>query len=252
MDENTKNNLEIWNRNKLYNPFTKRKIKLNGKTYIKLKNLYEELFTQNLNDYKYFRKNKIDPILLEQVDPDKSFSYKYKWNPYSGEKLNEIDENGPLFFDCNSLINYFYVNRLNNLWIPSHNEGEFIVEGHFGDALGKYPDFNIKGRGTHKQWHLFRLPIIDCYVPKNNSLKYITMGPILSDKDLKKIYKLSNKNIYKKTYKKKIPNLLKLKKIYDKAIDPFKQYDNLNLEKNEIELIKFDLNTSAVKELINI
>ena len=78
------------------------------------------------------------------------------------------------------------------------------------------------------------------------------MGPILSDKDFKKIYKLSNKNIYKKTYKKKIPNLLKLKKIYDKAIDPFKQYDNLNLEKNEIELIKFDLNTSAVKELINI
>ena len=203
MDDNTKNNLEIWNRNKLYNPFTKRKIKLNGKTYNKLQNLYLELFSQNLNDYKYFRKNKIDPILLEQVDPNKTFSFKYKWNPYSGEKLDEIDENGPLFFDCNSLINYFYVNRLNNLWIPSHNEGDFLVEGHFGDALGKYPDFNIKGRGTHKQWHLFRLPIIDCYVPKNNSLKYITMGPILSDKDLKKIYKLSNKNTYKKTYKKK-------------------------------------------------
>ena len=73
MDENTKNNLEIWNRNKLYNPFTKRKIKLNGKTYIKLKNLYDELFNQNFNDYKYFRKNKIDPILPEQIDPNKSF-----------------------------------------------------------------------------------------------------------------------------------------------------------------------------------
>ena len=36
-----------------------------------------------------------------------------------------------------------------------------------------------------------------------HSLKYITMGPILSDNDLKKIYKLSNKNTYKKTYKKK-------------------------------------------------
>ena len=94
----------------------------------------------------------------------------------------------------------------------------FLQEGHFGDALGKSPDFNIKGRGTHKQWHLFRLPIIDCYVPKNNSLKYITMGPILSDKDLKKIYKLSNKNTYKKTYKKKIPNLLKLKKFMIKQL----------------------------------
>ena len=66
----------------------------------------------------------------------------------------------------------------------------------------------------------------------NNSLKYITMGPILSDKDLKKIYKLSNKNIYKKTYKRKRPNLIKLKNLYSKAVDPFKQYDNLNLDKN--------------------
>jgi len=203
MDENTKNKLELWNRNKLFNPFTKRKIKLNSKTYNKLKNLYEESFTQKLNDYKYFRVNKIDPISLEEIDPNTAFSFKYKWNPYTGERLNEIDENGSLLFDCNSLIYYFYTNRLNNLWIPSHNEGDFFVEGHYGDALGKFPDFEIKGRGSHKEWHLFRLPIIDCYVPKNSSLKYITMGPILSDKDLKKIYKLSNKNAYKKTYKKK-------------------------------------------------
>merc|ERR1711988_1856586 len=158
--------------------------------------------TQKLNDYKYFRINKIDPI-----------------------SLDEIDENGSLLFDCNSLIYYFYTNRLNNLWIPSHMKVIFFVEGHYGDALGKSPDFEIKGRGSHKEWHLFRLPIIDCYVPKNSSLKYITMGPILSDKDLKKIYKLSNK------------------KIYDKAIDPFNQYDDLNLDKSEIDLIKFDLNT---------
>jgi hypothetical protein len=77
------------------------------------------------------------------------------------------------------------------------------------------------------------------------------MGPILSDKDIKKIYKLSNKNTYKRTYKRKRPNLLKLKKIYDKAVDPFKQYNDLNLDKNDIDLIKFDLNTTAVKELIN-
>lgn len=250
MDDNTKNKLELWNRNKLFNPFTKRKIKLNSKTYIKLKKLYEESFSEQLNDYKHFRIHKIDPITLEPIDPDNAFSFKYKWNPYTGEKLDEIDENGPLLFDCNSLIHYFYVNRLNNLWIPSHNEGDFFVEGHYGDAVGKYPDFNIAGRGTHKQWYLFRLPIIDCYVPKNSSLKYITMGPVLSDKDLKKIYKLSNKNSYKKNYKRKRPNLLKLKKIYDKAIDPFKQYDNLDLDKNEIDLIKFDLNTTAVKELI--
>mgnify|MGYP003345386419 FL=1 len=76
------------------------------------------------------------------------------------------------------------------------------------------------------------------------------MGPVLSDKDLKKIFKLSNKNSYKKIYKKKRPNLLKLKKLYDKAIDPFKQYDNLDLDKNDIDLIKFDLNTTAIKELI--
>ena len=93
MDENTKNKLELWNRNKLFNPFTKRKIKLNSKTYNKLKKLYEESFTQILNDYKYFRINKIDPISLEQINPDNSFSFKYKWNPYTGEKLNEIDEN---------------------------------------------------------------------------------------------------------------------------------------------------------------
>ena len=62
-----------------------------------------------------------------------------------------------------------------------------------------------------------------------------------------KIY-LSN---YKRTYKRKRPNLLKLKKIYDKAVDPFKQYNDLNLDKNDIDLIKFDLNTTAVKELIN-
>ena len=118
----------------------------------------------------------IDPLLHEKLpfydkhDKKDLFSFKYKWNSYTGEREN-IDENGPLYFDPIALIHYFYVNRLNNLWI-SNNNG---FKGYYGDALGNGPDFYIAGRGDFRNWYLFRLPIPDCYLHKEHNNQVVTM-----------------------------------------------------------------------------
>ena len=69
-----------------------------------------------------------------------------------------------LYFDPNTLIHYFYINRLKNLWIDESIEDGNYYQGHYGYAVGNGPDFEIKGRGKHPDWYLFRLPIIDCYM----------------------------------------------------------------------------------------
>ncbi len=265
----TNEQLSEWFNNKTSNPVSKRKIKINGPIYKKIYKLYKQRIKINdtnnsnienkiFNNYENYRRNKIDPILLidlplNNMQEKDLFKFDLKWNPYTGERLKEKDINGPLYFDPNILINYFYINRLNNLWIDEYFDGNDYIQGHYGDALGKYPNFEIKGRGKHPDWYLFRLPIIDCYFDKDHSLQTVTMGPILNDKEIKRIYTLSKryKIFYKDMFGIKRPNIIKMKHHYDNAVNPNIEYNSLeDLSKDEINQIKFDINSAAVKELI--
>ena len=198
-----------WNKNKFVNPKTKRKIKLNGPVYKRYRRFYENLINEKIKKnemkiidrYLTHRRNKIDPLLLSELPIDDKynikdlFKFKYKWNPYSGERL-EKDKNGPLYFDPDTLIHYFYTDRLKELWKPGYYQNGDWYEGYYGDAVGNGPEFKISGRGKHPDWYLFRLPIPDGYLIEGHCEQSVTMGPILSDKEIKEIYKLSKR--YKK------------------------------------------------------
>lgn len=246
--------LEKWKLQPNINPLTNRKIKINGPTYKKYEKMYNKFFQDKVCNYTRHRKDKIDPLTLFQLELSNSeiFKYEYEWNPYTGEKLNIKDPNGPLCFDPNNLIHFFYLNRLKYLWTKGHYEGLNYIQGHFGDAVGNGPDFEIVNRGKHPDWYLFRLPIIDEYLKKDHCLQSVTMGPILSDKEIKLIQKLSDRKRFRITYGYRRPNLFKMKKIYERAINKNDNYDEIlgDIPKNEIKEIKYNVNTNAVKELI--
>ena len=218
---------------------------------------------EKVDNYECYRRNKIDPILLLDLPLNNMkvkdlFKFEYKWNPYTGERLSEKDECGPLYFDPNSLIHYFYINRLNNLWIPESYIGNDYIQGHHGDALGKFPNFEIVGRGEHPEWYLFRLPIIDCYLMKDHFLQSVTMGPILTNAEIKQIYSLSKryKKFYKDTFGYHRPNIIRMKELYDDAVNPCDMihtlYNNIDtVSEHEMEQIKFQMNSDAVKTLIS-
>lgn len=273
----THDELNMWSLSKLINPRTNRKIKEFGPTYNILQIAYNKYKT-NLtyindntnnktnttmsiskyfnNQYNEMRKNKIDPLLQIELPYDyytdnNIFKFYHKWDPYTGIR-NGIDENGPLCFDPDALIHYYYVNRLNHLWV----QGDSQFQGYYDSGMGNGPDFFIKGRGNHNDWYLFRLPIYDCYLPDNHSQQFVTMGPILTDDEIKTIDSLAqsyNRNYYLK-YNKRRPSLLRLKKIYDDAIsktptlniDPmFEQYLQNN-DPEYINILRYKKNKLAV------
>ena len=97
--------LNIWWHNKYINPKTNRKIKKYGKTYSKL--LKECLEGNHINDnYSNIRNTLIDPLTFINLESKNNiFSYKYCWDPLTGEILGK-DPRGALNFDPDSLIHY--------------------------------------------------------------------------------------------------------------------------------------------------
>ena len=203
-----------------------------------------EYDSMTLETYRIKRLFKIDPISNEKIPPGFIFEFPYKWNPYTGERC-EIDIVGPLCFHALTLYEYFYKNRLNGLWNPAQDQ----FEGYYGDLLGTGQNIEIKSRGQNPQKYLFRLPIIDCYLTNNHNNSIVTMGPILTDKEIEEIDKIIVvTNNYRLT--------LKIMKIYydnsiadhipETKIDEFKQsFPHLNdqerLEKYNrmyVELLK--------------
>jgi hypothetical protein len=252
----TKNELDKWSKTTNINPRTGRKIKINGPIY-KILLSYLEI---NIDNYSEYRSTNVDPILMTGLplvgySEHKYFKFKYKWNPYTGER-QEIDKNGYLSFDPDTLIYYFYNNRLNYLW---ESTNDLNYTGYFGDAVGNGPNFEIKGRGTHPDWYLFRLPIIDCYLHKDHCHQSVTMGPILTNKEINEIDRLAKtyKNNYKNKFKMKRPRLKKIKALYDEAID---NNPKLDIEAEVIPFVdpllikklQHNINIKAVKKLIKI
>ena len=178
---------------------------IDSKTKINKSEDYDKTTTET---YRAKRLLKLDPLTDEIIPPYMEFSYKYKWNPYNGE-ITGIDPIGPLVFNALNLYKYFLNNKLNGLWIPPIN-----------DENG-----NFDSRGEHPQKYLFRLPIIDCYLPKNYNFSVITMGPLLNDDDINNIDN-TLKEYYKNNY---YPSIMQIKKLYDEAIT--NNYDIIELRR---------------------
>jgi len=243
--------LNIWWHNKKINPYTKRRIKKNGKVYKKL--LKECLVEKHIIDNYYnFRNVYMDPLLhlkLPLQNNKPLFEYKYCWEPLTGEVL-DIDPRGSLYFDPDSLVHYFYTNRLRYLW----NEGDINFSGNYGDALGNGPDFYIPGRGYSLHYYLFRLPINDAFCD-TLSKQQTTIGPILNFDDIFNLYQLSCSygDNYKNLYGIDRPNILDIYTLYHEAIKKNiidkKLQDDLLLSREDIENNKFISNKLAVDKL---
>ena len=236
----TKNELLLW-KSTNRNPRTKRPIKQTSKLGLYFKKEYEKVFLPK-DSYIQYRNKKVDPLLminLPVINRKPLFKFEYKWNPYSGKRL-EKDPRGKLYFDPDCLIHYFYSNRLNHLWIPQTEE----YTGHYGDAIGNGPDFNVPGRGKHPDWYLFRLPLLDGYIETNNCGQAVTLGPKLLFKEIEQIHKfaLTYKNNFYKTYGYPRPNLIYLYVIYHQAIS---KHPNLSISKDLDE----NLDSETRKEL---
>tara|TARA_B100000424_G_C22873154_1_gene464960 strand:- start:489 stop:1082 length:594 start_codon:yes stop_codon:yes gene_type:complete len=194
----------------------------------------------------------MDPLIripLPIIKNKKVYEYKYCWDPLTGEILG-LDPRGPLYFDPDTLIHYFYTNRLKYLW----NDGDINFTGSYGDGLGNGPHFNIPGRGISLHYYLFRLPIPDAYCDNINT-QQITIGPILGLDEIVKIYNLSLEygDNYKNTFGRERPNLLEIYDLYNDAIR--KNTIDINLQNTllltdeELENNKYLPNKLAVDKL---
>lgn len=209
---------------------------------------------QTTGYYCAIRKTKVDPILEVDVDEKFAFKFKYQWDPYTGVRTI-VDPHGPLYFDPDSIIRYFYSVRLNNLWNPPVGE----YEGYYGDAVGNGPDFHIKGRGTFPDYNIFRLPIIDCYLTNDHNKQFVTLGPILTEDEIKEIASLANKkdsirgtDSYRVCFQKSRPDLLLMKKLWDIATNPTPYIPGLDvssMSQQELAIIYDKTNKEAVNSL---
>lgn len=213
--------------------------------------------------YRTLRENKINVIMQENTgfSPEKAFCFKYQWDPYTGNIL-EQDPYGFLYFHPDDLIRYFYIKRLDKLWTdPVDLQHGYHIQGYYGEAVGSGEDIMIVGRGAYPESYLFRLPIFDCYLEKNHDMSLITMGPKLTLEDLMEIDSIaekSYKNNYKNQYGKKRPSLATMKILYDQAIskepnlDNIIEYQNLknkNISKEKLQEFRDKANRIAVDAL---
>lgn len=172
------------------------------------------IYNKETNEtYRIKRLYKIDPITDMEIPPAQCFEFKYKWNPYNGLR-DGLDEIGPLCFNAINLYDYYYMNRYNGLWTPPQDG----FQGMYGDMVGSGKIVNVKSRGTFPEKYLYRLPIIDCYLPITHNLSLVTMGPELTDNEITQIDTIIKKSHPKKSHSK-FASLTLLKYYYDRALD---------------------------------
>lgn len=169
--------------------------------------------------YRIKRLYKIDPILHTEISKEHIFEFKYKWNPYNGLR-GDIDNIGPLCFNAINLYDYYYINRYIGLWYPSQDGFQSM----YGNMVGSGKNVNIKSRGNSPEKYLYRLPIIDCYLPPNHNLSVVTMGPELTEDEITQIDLIIKKHHPKKS-NYGFASLTMLKYYYDRALDMFPDPD---------------------------
>ncbi len=217
------------------------------KNCVKPKEKYDKTTTEIYRTKRLF---KIDPLIDTEIPQHLIFEYKYRWDPYTGEVLDE-DPIGPLCFNAITLYDFIFANRYKGLWNPP-NDG---FQGFYGDLVGSGIKMEVKSRGENAEKYVFRLPIIDCYLPPEHNLSFITMGPILTDEDLDKIDQIVKKYHKNKNY---ITELKKIKNLYDYAIlndisDPefIKHKEKINANFTEKEMLE-SFNRQYVDKLVKL
>lgn len=186
------------------------------KSFEKKVNIYDNFNKTTTEYYKIMRELHLDPITCDKVPDELAFKFEYMWDPITGERT-EKDPHGPLCFNVKNIIKNFYFNRLRMLWTDGDD-----YQGYYGDGVGAGEEL-INGRGNNTHLHLFRLPIIDCYLTKNFNLSIITMGPKLTSEEIESIQKIYNKACDKN---KKINLLINIKTLYEQAIKITKSDDD--------------------------
>jgi hypothetical protein len=171
-------------------------------------NIYDKFNKTTTEYYKIMRELHLDPITCDKVPDDLAFKFEYMWDPITGERT-EKDPHGALYFNVKNIIKNFYYNRLRMLWTDGDE-----YQGYYGDGVGAGEELT-NGRGNNTHLHLFRLPIIDCYLTKDFNLSIITMGPKLTNEEIDSIQKIYNKVSDKN---KKINLLTTIKTLYEQAI----------------------------------
>jgi hypothetical protein len=185
--------------------------------------------------YKSHRTGKTDPITFDEMNDRNAFKFSSMWNPMTGVRTTD-DPFGSIYFNPINLLNHFYNCRLNGLWIGESDENDEMYEGYYGDGVGAGEDFEIIGRGIYPERYIFRLPIPNCYLPPNNNMSLITMGPKLTDSEICSIDQIITNHwydhlLYDKIYKR-IGSLHRLKRTYDIAISKNPTTADLKFLKN--------------------
>lgn len=204
--------------------------------------------------YRVLRERKLDVINQNEIeDPNTMFKFEYRWDPYTGEREDK-DPYGPLYFHPDDLIYCWYLKRLNGLWVEPKDEASGYFSGYYDFHVGTGKNIEVIGRGTYPESYLFRLPVNDCYLMKDQDLSIVTMGPELTNDEIFEIYNLAekyHKNNYKLTYKKNRPNLMAMKEYYDIALDKSPKVLIYQKDKTEQEL-KIEANRCGVELLKNV
>jgi hypothetical protein len=201
-------------------------------------NDYDETTTEQ---YRTLRLYKFDPIMNEPIPRDLMFEFKYKWDPFTGQR-KAIDKMGSLYFNAWNLYQYYYSNRSNGLWCPPVQQ----FQGYYGDLLGCGKDMMINARPCPEKY-LYKLPIIDCYLKKSHNHSIITMGPTLTNEEIDIL------DVLTCTHRKNKPSLKILKEYYDQALNDLPDISPLkkiNPELSDKELIE-KYNRSFVDKLVN-
>ena len=178
--------------------------------------------------YRAHRYRKVDPIDLSQLTDTNAFKFPYIWNPYTGELERDETGNpvkdpfGSLYISPCNIVKTIYYKRLLTLWCEPTDDTSGYFSGYYGDSVGIGEKFEIPNRGCYKERYLFRLPVTDCYLDSEHKMTWVTMGPQLTNDDVKEIDRLI-KNYWKKDtvvtqIYQKIQTLERMKDIYEVAI----------------------------------
>jgi hypothetical protein len=203
---------------------------------------------------EYYRALRVacqDPITHDKIDPTTGFKFEYQWDPYTGERLGK-DPFGPLWFDPDILIKNFYIKRLQKLWVDPVDNDSGYFEGHYDDGEGAGEDFYCLRKEHHPEWYLFRLPVIDCYLTKDRMEQAITMGPKLTDAEIKEIDAKAamQGNSYRAAYGFHRPSLVLMKQLYDQAIDSNPKIEGADrMSKEQLKAAQVQYNRAAIEKL---
>lgn len=209
-------------------------------------------FGTETQEYVKLRKQRVDPLTLEPAGDD-AFEFHFRWNPYNGER-KDIDRDGPLCFNPDNLIHYFYVNRCRFLWHEEVRDNNGVIfQPYYDLGVGNGPKFNVPGRGEHPEWYLFRLPIVNCYTPANHNPQVVTIGPMLTKSEIKIIYKLAcrTRPRYREMFGTDRPNLIKLFTLYEGSVNPNPELIiRGDASHVDMQQLKYQANCRWVNELV--